>query len=691
MTRIVVKPSEQIHLVCRRSGDGMMIEFAQTPEGQGWHVSSLPYPVPDKLLCLACGEQVHPVRGKKVSHHFRHRSRKSCAHATETTTHRIAKQIIEDAGRILSPPVFAKGLLGRKKLHDEKMLTLHHVVSEVRLDNIVPDIMAYVGTRPILIEVCVTHAVDDHKKKKIEDRNVAVLEIDLSAVARGASYAQIEQAVLTEAPRRWIHNPKSEEQARQMCEQDREHLKALAVEFARPVPITRTDVRVDINEARKALLRIGLDTYLGPHPALDGAFVGEPGDWRAFLLARILLLQTRYTPPVTKDAGDRDIDVKTALKVLNTSNLIKPTFARPIDREIEEATALGLSINSAWRSIERWFVALKSLGILGWPDWTGKTFPITVDGDRLLEAAQKLEEGLTSLISAHRYATNATPGFQRILDDDTVVEVSQQDWLQEAKILSCRQSGSYRIVRTLEAATKACHPPYKPPDPSALSDLGIVIASDALYSLREQHEEEERRKRGERVATLARDLLGDGAEAFLDQPRPGYRSRTLREQAVGDEYGFRNAQREIEQERAANDSERELLELATSAFGKEEAEMFVEESRGQSESRTAYVRKCATKGDTTAAKMIVETEQSRRMQIELDNQARLRAREDFRKEHLDLLRASFGVDSPERFELFLQTQHPDLGNMRPRELCGSVQGYEKCLALARKLKRRRII
>jgi len=604
--------------------------------------------------------------------------------------HRIAKQIIEDAGRILSPPVFAKGLFTLKRLHDEKMLTLQRVVSEVRLGNIVPDIMAYVGTRPILIEVYVTHAVGDRKRKKIEDRNIAVLEIDLSAVSRGASYAKIKQAVLTGAPRNWVHNPKTQERSRLMRKKDREHLKTLAAEFARTVPITNVDVKTDIEEARRALRRIGLGAHLKLYPELEGAFVGEPGDWRAFLLARVLLLRTRHAPPIPKDVEDRKISTKTALKALRDYNLVKPTFARLLDREIEEAKALGLPMNSAWRSIERWLIALKSLGILGWPDWTGKTFPIVSDGVHLQEAAQKLEEGLTALVSAHRYATNATPGFRRIIDKDTVVEISQQEWLQEAKASSCRQSGSYGIMRALEAATKACHSPYKPPDPSSLSGAGIVMDSDTLRSLRERHEKEERRKRRERVATLARDLLVEGAEAFLDRSIPGYRSETLREQAIRSEYGFENVRRKIEQERAANESERDLLELATSAFGKEEAERFVEERRGQSESRTAYVRECATKGDTAAAKMIVEAEQSRRRQIELNDQSRRRAREDLREKNLDLLRAGFGVDAAERFELFLQTQHPDLENKRPRELCDSPQGYEKCLALARKLRRRNV-
>lgn len=75
----------------------------------------------------------------------------------------------------------------------------------------IPDLIATVNGRDLLIEVFVTHSVDQAKKEKIKSLGISALEIDLSDIPRDMGLAAVEQFVVNVTHNKsWIYNARSQ-------------------------------------------------------------------------------------------------------------------------------------------------------------------------------------------------------------------------------------------------------------------------------------------------------------------------------------------------------------------------------------------------------------------------------------------------------------------------------------------------
>ncbi|QDA57222.1 hypothetical protein [Thermomonas aquatica] len=136
----------------------------------------------------------------------------------------MAKQILVRARKILLPEwkrVFElrdiSGTL-HSLSHDRpsKPWSYEEAMEEVWQNGIRPDVfLSDLGAQaalPLLVEVRVSHAVDDAKAHLVRDRGWAMVEIDLSKTPEEALAPQaFERYVLEAAPRKWIHAPKAEQ------------------------------------------------------------------------------------------------------------------------------------------------------------------------------------------------------------------------------------------------------------------------------------------------------------------------------------------------------------------------------------------------------------------------------------------------------------------------------------------------
>ena len=84
-----------------------------------------------------------------------------------------------------------------------------HIESEKRISDIIPDIVITSGQATILVEIYVTHAVDDEKRRRIEEiGNCFVIEIDLNDLAYKDLTKEELRACLRDLNRmKWIFNP----------------------------------------------------------------------------------------------------------------------------------------------------------------------------------------------------------------------------------------------------------------------------------------------------------------------------------------------------------------------------------------------------------------------------------------------------------------------------------------------------
>jgi hypothetical protein len=74
-----------------------------------------------------------------------------------------------------------------------------------------PDLKCYVGDSVMLIEITVTHGIDEAKLQKIRSNNIPLLEIDLSAYGCEIIKQKVREALYNQKdlhPRKWVYNPK---------------------------------------------------------------------------------------------------------------------------------------------------------------------------------------------------------------------------------------------------------------------------------------------------------------------------------------------------------------------------------------------------------------------------------------------------------------------------------------------------
>ena len=214
-------------------------------------------------ICPSCGGALIARMGKKKQWHFAHKG-DACniAAAQQTAIHMLAKEIIEDNKRLLFPGISVK----RDKYLDEfrdfrvkagipqsieyrkpSVLVCDSVVLEKKISNIVPDIIITSKDHQCLIEVAVTHFVDEDKALKAREIGLPMMEIDLSDLYdTDCSRRELTEAVLRNPDNRaWIYNPlneKAEERAKD------EFSKLIHDE---EMKISREDQKANLREEKK--------------------------------------------------------------------------------------------------------------------------------------------------------------------------------------------------------------------------------------------------------------------------------------------------------------------------------------------------------------------------------------------------------------------------------------------------------
>lgn len=156
-------------------------------------------------VCPACSSRLMAIKGEVYRHHFRHAVEGvDCQWARETALHKFAKQIICERLWLTLPHAY-NGL--------GKMLS---AAQEVDLGGIRPDVVAQYERDTVAVEIYVAHRVPPEKVRKICERALATVEVDLSYYRDAdMTEAELQKAVLDQASRRWIYEPKPMREARE--------------------------------------------------------------------------------------------------------------------------------------------------------------------------------------------------------------------------------------------------------------------------------------------------------------------------------------------------------------------------------------------------------------------------------------------------------------------------------------------
>lgn len=112
------------------------------------------------------------------------------------------------------PPVYVEfPQSGKPKelISKERGISIDDVELEKRFDDIIADIVVDSGDEHFFIEIYVTHPIDDEKLKKLKEKKICTIEIDLSKIKRDISVEELSDILLKSSDRKsWKYNAVSE-------------------------------------------------------------------------------------------------------------------------------------------------------------------------------------------------------------------------------------------------------------------------------------------------------------------------------------------------------------------------------------------------------------------------------------------------------------------------------------------------
>lgn len=182
-------------------------------------------------VCPACGGALiaKAQESRRRRAHFAHLVESNCRTGFETAVHRKAKQLIVDQlflqlpawdgeDDMPNPPrlLDEAGMVvfGRAVELPARTVTLNWARAELQKIDYKPDVTGEDEKGELLIEIRVTHAVDDLKQRRVRSEGKRMLEIDLSKLRleQVEDDQEFERQVLGEAAnRQWISCPAASE------------------------------------------------------------------------------------------------------------------------------------------------------------------------------------------------------------------------------------------------------------------------------------------------------------------------------------------------------------------------------------------------------------------------------------------------------------------------------------------------
>jgi hypothetical protein len=338
--------------------------FGERTDGTIAHISEVSSGLWCNCICPGCGTRLVARKGDKKDHHFGHygtEDGRPCQTAPETALHKFAKEVLARRLELELPPLVVGegpstwvGYPGGAYGFDAALL-------EGRLGGIVPDVIVRKGERHLLVEFLVTHACDEAKIARIVAMDVAAIEIDLSGLPRDTSRADLEQAILTAAPRKWLHNPKlraaQAERERRSGELDRVLARAAA-------PLRRAYLAACVEVRAMRTSCLAYDRIVGHHLAhavsLEvpgmGCFTVPPRDWQAVLLADAV--------DIAASGGRGLITTAGALRKIRQRGWLRRRLSGLTDAEAAAIRADGTPFDHPANAIAAWATILSRLGIL---------------------------------------------------------------------------------------------------------------------------------------------------------------------------------------------------------------------------------------------------------------------------------------------------------------------------------------
>lgn len=248
--------------------------------------------------CIECGSKlVAKLGNNKNIRHFAHYRECSCDGGIETALHIFAKDVLSRKKEVVVPKLdiqycnyswsrnevvlsheneentkliptkfktyddykILKESYNREVICERQILKFDRVELEKVIGKIKPDIILYIKDRPLLIEIAVTHFVEENKRKSINDNRLSTIEIDLSKYKEKfheMNKKDLEDIIINSTEDKvWIFNEKCEQKIKKVILQNKiKHKKAMETSLIRIEEANRlNDKRNYINNLKKKI------------------------------------------------------------------------------------------------------------------------------------------------------------------------------------------------------------------------------------------------------------------------------------------------------------------------------------------------------------------------------------------------------------------------------------------------------
>jgi len=143
---------------------------ALNADGNAIYIDDVPNGKNCACTCAECGGKlIAKNKGRIKIHHFAHESGNDSIRCSQTALHLLAKEIIAEEKKIPIPRN------GQIDIHQ-----MDSIEQEKFMGDIIPDLYVTCESRPYIVEILVTHEVDEEKLQKIKQHKISAVEIDLS-------------------------------------------------------------------------------------------------------------------------------------------------------------------------------------------------------------------------------------------------------------------------------------------------------------------------------------------------------------------------------------------------------------------------------------------------------------------------------------------------------------------------------
>ena len=190
-------------------------DYALDEKGKPVHISQIDEShngLACNCTCPICGERLIARKGHGgKTPHFAHQQDSPCTHPEyikQSNIHAMAEQIFLDEKEIELPSLSKPAGNYIAHFFSGGKWQIEEVELEKKISDFIPDIILKNNDAILLVEIYVTHAVDEDKKKKIIEANLPVIEIDLSEFVHDNMDKEDLRLLLRETTRtKWIHLP----------------------------------------------------------------------------------------------------------------------------------------------------------------------------------------------------------------------------------------------------------------------------------------------------------------------------------------------------------------------------------------------------------------------------------------------------------------------------------------------------